>query len=411
MNFLLRVSLVFLLIFLDACRQEDPPTDAPTNLTPTPGESLVVLDWDVISGRSYWIFYQQGTNTDLEDFENILTPVTPPYIVTGLANGTQYAFSVTSSQNGSKVGPFSSVVTETPRLLSSAIAWTDGGSLTGSVEDLFSIAFGNNAYVTVGEAATLFVGPYNYTDTGGVTGWSQPTLPGSVTANLISVIYDGFRFVVLGVDGSITTSTDTETWEVATVVGGTPNMLAYGANVYVVVGNTGEIYTNTSSGVTAAWTSQTSGVGADLYGVSYVNGMFIVVGAGGILLTSPDGATWTQQTSNAGGNALRDVAYGAGVYVAVGDVDTIVSSTDATNWSLPHTAPITGESFRAIVFGPDEQFIAVGTAGALAYSVTGVDGTWDDGTAAAGVTEQLNSIASNFVFIAVGAIGVNVSGK
>jgi hypothetical protein len=413
MNFLPRVSVVLLSLFLAACF--DPasaPSDAPANVTVTEGESLVVMDWDVTPGLTYWIFFKQGTSAGLDDFGNILTGITPPVVVGGLENGTQYALAVTSSQAGSKVGPFSPVVTATPRLLSPAIDWRTTDPALGT-ENLLSITFDVDTYVTVGNAATVFVGPFNYPRTGGVTGWTQATsLPAGLTANLASVIYDGTRFVALGDDGSVIRSTDTEslTWEAATAIGGPPatmNALAITAGTYVAVGNSGEIYTNNTDGVTAAWTAQTSGTGNDLHSVSFVNGGFIAVGDLGTLLTSTDGVSWTTQTSNAGGNALRHVAFGAGIYVAVGDAGTIVSSTDATTWAAQTNLP-SGESLRAITFGPDEQFIAVGTAGTLAYSLTGLDGSWAE--AKAGLID-LNSIAPSAVFIAVGDLGANVSGK
>jgi hypothetical protein len=128
------------------------------------------------------------------------------------------------------------------------------------------------------------------------------------------------------------------------------------------------------------------------------------------LLTSPDGLTWTAQTSNTN-NALRHVSYGVtsagvGTYVAVGDAGTIVSSTDATTWTA-QTIPTT-QSFYSVSFGPDLQFIAVGTAGTQAYSTTGTDGSWSVGNTG---SIDLNSIAPGDVFIAVGAAGTNVSGK
>ena len=111
------------------------------------------------------------------------------------------------------------------------------------------------------------------------------------------------------------------------------------------------------------------------------------------------------QTSNTVSD-LWKVAYGADNYVAVGDAGAIVSSPDAISWT--EQTPPTGESFRSIVYGQDLQFIAVGTTGTLAYSTTGIDGSW--AISNAGVID-LNSIAPNLVFIAVGAAGANVSGK
>ncbi len=76
--------------------------------------------------------------------------------------------------------------------------------------------------------------------------------------------------------------------------------------------------------VTAPWTLRSSG-GTSLSGVTYGNGLFVAVGGSGTILTSPDGMTWTQQTSPAS-EILYDVAYGNGTFVAVGYRGTIVTS-------------------------------------------------------------------------------------
>lgn len=409
-NFLLRVSILLLSLFLVACFSPEPaPTDAPANATATEGDGLVVVDWDSVPGRTYWIFYGEGSNASLDVYDRILLSVQPPYVLTGLTNATQYAFAVTSSENGSQVGPFTPALTATPRLLGPAIPWTIGTSL--SVNDLHSIAFGNNIYVTVGDAATVLIAPYSYPSEGGVTGWSAATsLPAGLTANLVSVLYDGLRFMALAEDGSVIKSTDTDAliWEAATAISSAPLMHAFtvGAGRYVAVGDAGAIYSNTSDGVTAAWTEQISGTTDNLYAVSYINGRFVAVGASGRLLTSSDGVSWATNDPVTSYD-LRGVAYGAGSYVAVGDSGAIVSSTDALTW-VAQTNPAGGESFRSICFGPDLQFIAVGTTGVLAYSTTGADGSW--ATSNAG-SINLNDIYPNQMFIAVGAAGANVSGK
>ncbi len=416
MNFLARITpssitVVLIAILLTACfSQEDPPSTAPANVAVTEGSGLVVVDWDVIPGRTYWIFYNQGTNASLDDFDRVVSGISPPYVLTGLLNDTQYAFTVTSSKGSSKVGPFSPVETATPRLLSPSVAWTVGTPLSGN--DLHSIAFSGSTYVTVGDAATVFAAQYYYPGVGGVdaTGWrSATTLPVGLTANLNSVAYDGARFIALGNDGSIIKSTDAEAllWEAVTAIAGAPtmNVLAIGVGLYVAVGDTGAIYTSSDSATT--WTARASGTASNLYGISYVNGTYVAVGASGTLLTSTDAVTWTTQASMTGSN-LRGVTYGANTYVAVGDNGAIVSSADATTWAV-QTGP-TAESFRAVSFGPDEQFIAVGTSSVNAYSSTGADGSWLSSTTNAGSID-LNAIAPNLLYIAVGAAGANVSGK
>ena len=103
---------------------------------------------------------------------------------------------------------------------------------------------------------------------------------------------------------------------------------------------------------------------------------------------------------------MRQAAFGANTYVAVGDAGTIVSSADAATWAVQ--AMPTTESYRAIRFGPDAQFIAVGTTGTVAYSATGEDGSWAVSSAG---SIDLNSLAPNLVYIAVGDAGANVSVK
>ncbi len=404
-----RVFVLLLPVLLIACKsQPSPPAAAPANFTATAGENRVVLSWDAVPGQTYWVYYKAGSSVTTSDHDYIGRGVTSPAIITGsgLINGTQYAFIVAASNKNSKIGPVTPVVTVTPRLLGPAVAWTVGTPLSGNA--LNSVISNNNYFVAVGDAGTLFTAPYSYTSVGGVTGWSQATTPVGAATDLSSVLYNGSQFVVLGRDGSIIVSSDQVNWITRTAIVGAPlmNGLAYAnGRGYVAVGANGAIYRNSSGSVTDGWTAMNSGTSQDLYGVSYVNGLFVAVGAAGTLLTSADGITWTAQTSNTN-SSLHHVAYGAGTYVVVGDAGAVVSSADAAVWTSQ--AIPTTESFYSICFGPDLQFIAVGTTGTLAYSTTGLDGSWSVANA---TSLDLYSIAPGNVFIAVGAAGTNVSGK
>jgi hypothetical protein len=443
-KFLSRVCILLLTLSVTACfNPASTPTDAPANASlDQVGDGLVVLNWDAVAGRKYWIFYNTGTDVSLNNYSRILLDARPPYVLTGLTNGTQYAFSITSSENGSAVGPFTPVFTATPRLISPSTPWTIGTSLSSNnlnsiVLGVSTVANATNTgiistYVTVGDAATIFYGTYSYPDVGGVTGWTQATgLPISTSTNLKSVIYDGTRFIALGDDGSVIRSTDYTgvTWESAAAITSTSvmNSMTVGASRYVAVGDGGEIYLNTSAGASAGstWTKENSGTSNNLYKVAYVNSKFIAVGASGTILTSPDGATWTTQTSNLNDD-LYGVAYGAskttttavgggisvttnpGSYTVVGNSGAVASSPDAINWTAESNTISNGESFRSICYGPDQQFIAVGTNGLVAYSSTGLDGSW--ATSQEG-SQDLNSISPNYLFIATGAAGANISVK
>jgi hypothetical protein len=106
------------------------------------------------------------------------------------------------------------------------------------------------------------------------------------------------------------------------------------------------------------WTERTN---LPLNRVTYAQGMFVGVGPGGRILTSPDGKTWTARESHTTAN-LYGVAYGSlfsqpfgpgPVFVAVGDFVSAISP-DGTNWSaLPSPSRL-----RDVVFGA-AQCVAV----------------------------------------------------
>jgi len=413
----LRPALLLLALALGGCLgQGSQPSAPPANFSVAPGESQVVLNWTADPNLTYWIYYSQGSTTGLGNADHILFQVTPPYDLTGLTNNTQYAFAVTASDNGSQVGPFTPVVTATPRPIGPLNTWTVGTPLGTGTNNLNAIAFGNNTYVAVGDGAQIWSAPFSYTSAGGVTGWTQQTSP-VLGVNLTGIVYDGTRFVALGADGTVLTSSDGTTWTAATAIAGASGMhaIAYGVvngtGIYVAVGDAGVIDYNGNAGVGGNWTPASSGTAQNLYGVAFLNSQFVAVGAQGTVVTSPDGITWTVQTSAASAttNALRAVAYGVvngtGTYVAVGDAGTVLSSTDAVTWTAQ--SPPTPQNLNAIAFGPDAQFVAVGAAGTTVYGTTGT--SWASNNV--GTNQDLYAIAPNAVYIAVGVADTNVSAK
>lgn len=83
---------------------------------------------------------------------------------------------------------------------------------------------------------------------------------------------------------------------------------------------------------------------------------FVAVGDG-IILTSPDGTTWTQRSMP---ESIRGITFGKGMFVAVG-FDTLMTSNNGVDW----TSRITGvegmfKNFESVTYG-NNLFVAVGT--------------------------------------------------
>jgi len=143
------------------------------------------------------------------------------------------------------------------------------------------------------------------------------------------------------------------------------------------------------------WTQRSSGVGQNLYGVSYGNGRYVCVGQAGRILVSSNGVSW--QVTNLGvTNYLYGVAFAAGNYVVVGSGGLILRSSDAVNWS-PQTSSTTNQLNSVAFCGG--QYITTGNAGTLLTSPDGT--TWTPQVS--GTTRNLvGSAFGNNLFIAVG---------
>jgi len=444
--------LAFAALFaLSACQKTSPPGEAPTGVTATAGDGLVVVSWDMLPDLTYWIFFQPGSTVDVATPNSFaIRRAFSPRPLGPLANGTQYAFVMNATHNDSAAGPNSLPVVATPRLAGNS--WVSGTPLVttpGTAPgNLRGIAFNGTRFVTVGDATTtagvtsptIFAGDFNYPvgqfnfttgDPQGVTQWMQPsptTLPLNFTSNLASVIFTSTgAFVALGADGSVILSGDGLTWtstSIAAVPASGMNSLAFGfvggtIGTYVAVGNGGVIYVSDQS--LTKWTLVPSGTTNDLTSVSLVslqNGVFIVTGAGGTLLMSQnpnDGNPFTSLNSNTT-NTLRGVTGGPSLpsstgvlYVAVGDAGTIVTSPSVLNPTVDFTpatiTPPIAQNLRGVTVGGSAgtRFLAVGDAGAVAYSDDGVQ--WF--SAASGSDNLAKVLYVGGLYMGVGDAGAN----
>jgi hypothetical protein len=106
-----------------------------------------------------------------------------------------------------------------------------------------------------------------------------------------------------------------------------------------------------------------------LFSVTFGNDLFVAVGDSGTIITSPDGATWTQQHSGTT-TVIRSVSYCKDRFIAVGDSGKILSSTDGKAWaSIPSGST---QSLRSSTYGNGTFLIA-----GLGTTLTSLDGlTW-----------------------------------
>jgi uncharacterized repeat protein (TIGR02543 family) len=164
------------------------------------------------------------------------------------------------------------------------------------------------------------------------------------------------------------------------------------------VGSSGTIVTS-PDGLT--WTSQTSGTTSYLYGVAYGNNTFVAVGDSGTIVTSPDGVTWMSPMSDTM-DTLNGMVFGNNTFVAVG-YGTILTSPDGLTWTSQTSGTTNNLNGVAYV---NNTFVAVGDSGTILTSPDGV--TWTSQTS--GTTAILRDVTyAKNTFMAVGDSGTIVT--
>lgn len=201
-------------------------------------------------------------------------------------------------------------------------------------------------------------------------------------------------YVAVGADGTIVTSPDGADWTLeVTPSGSLTNILlgvAGNTNVLVAVGEGGRILrspnlstnvvSTNASGVVSTnsvslwgvvWTQAGAvPVSGDLQGIAASEDLFVAVGAGGSILTSPDGNGWTRRSSPTS-RYLSSVAKTPSGWVAAGDLGTMIRSPDGISWS-PVASGVTNWVYSVRHF--DSLHVAVGESGLILTSADG--GNW-----------------------------------
>ena len=142
--------------------------------------------------------------------------------------------------------------------------------------------------------------------------------------------------------------------------------VAHGNGLWVCVGAKGLIWTSPNAG--DSWEEQSSGVTNDLVVLDYVGGLFITADSYGSILTSADGISWSKNQLTSPFFSPGGTAFGASKYVIVGSGELFVSD-DAVPWSrreLPTTL-----SSSDVFFAKDSFFVLTSFGGLLQSGYAG----------------------------------------
>jgi hypothetical protein len=331
-----------------------PTVNTPSITTPVTG-STGISKTVTITGSAYSAINGAGTHasTDWEIYSDagLTTPVaaasssadavnlTSYAIPAGaLSNSTQYWVRIRYRDNsGTPVVSAYSTVVDFTTAAQLGLTWTHHGAPLYAA----SSGFWDGTQFVTSNVNGLAV----QTSPDGINWTAAPNIP--VNTNLYDLYFDGSTYwAVSGATGGmqVEKSSDLITWTTVPVGGSTVgySIASNGSGTYIVSGDFSQLCYSTDYGVT--WTVSTIGWGAvasaDIWAVTYGNGVFVAVGGSGRISTSPDGINWTYRGVNGSGTYFRTVDYNPDLneFYATNDSGQFVVSTDnGVTWSIAST--------------------------------------------------------------------------
>ena len=284
--------------------------DSWQNLNPGGAVAETHFAGSVSNGSVHLIFGFAGAmlrSTDGDTWTPVSTG-TDAYLFDGAWNGSNFVV----------VGEKGHIMTS-----SDGVTWTPRTS--GTTNSLWGITWGGGLFVAVGDSATLL------TSSNGVS-WTSRSNPVDPDNSLWGVEWHDGRFVAVGTTaswleaGTVITSSNGVSWTLGTL----PS--------------------------TYGWP----------YRVKWLNGRWVTVGLGGYMASSPDGQTWTLQTTGEGADLLG-IVWNGETYAIPTSVRRVMTSADLTNWTF-WKIPVEASRMQTILW-TGERHIVGGMDGVLVGTV------------------------------------------
>lgn len=273
----------------------------------------------------------------------------------GYASATNGTRTVVVGYNGASFSPAIKTTLNT-----SAEAWVSAPARSNSSS--FLVRYINSNFVAV-NTGSLVISPDGLN-------WNNY----NTVTQAIDVAYGSSKYVVVRGNSSpnIQYSSDLITWTNATYPASINAGRIIFANSLFVIANAQSYISSpiltSPDGIT--WTAQTSTGSAaapNAVDVIYANSLFVAVGSN-FLYTSTDGVTWTSRTP-AGSPSFTNVNYVNGLYIAVGLSGIVYTSSNGTTWTLQTTG--TTQNLFSSTWSGTTYLIC----GANGYYLTSTNGT------------------------------------
>jgi hypothetical protein len=186
--------------------------------------------------------------------------------------------------------------------------------------------------------------------------WRSPLPTGD---HIRAVAYGNELFALVGDNGAIATSPDGINWTTATKPnnGTNPDLhaIAFGNNQFLAVGEFGTLLSSSNG---KDWLQRIAYMPLTLNGIAYGNGTFVAVGYAGQIIVSTDGFNWSPATSIVS-QELNAIAYGNGLFTVVGAGGVILTSSDGYTWTQRPSGLTNTFTFKTITYG-NGSFVAAG---------------------------------------------------